>query len=295
LSLSMLAAEQGYAVLAEAQGQQGEAEQARRSAEQLRGTIPERYWDAKTRFVYQGYTTAGRPVAQTRAPTGALTSDAFSKAQQEILMNRLLQPDFLTAWGIRSTPSTDPAYNPSSYATGSVWPIANAGALVALWEYHRDSAAFSIWNALVEATTMDAPGHIDEVLSGEEFRPLNVSVPEQTWSSAGFLSATVGGLLGYRADSASHVIRLAPHLPESWDRLGARLLPFGHDTVDVEVRRSGRQMTVRLVLRQPQPGAKYSVTLPDWCRTGERAATLEGTFSEDRRVTRSATCGGYGK
>jgi hypothetical protein len=200
----------------------------------------------------------------------------------------------LTAWGIRSTPSTDKAYDPSSYATGSVWPIANAGAAIALWKHHRATAAFSIWNALVKATTMDAPGHIDEVLSGEEFRPLNVSVPEQTWSSAGFLSATISGLLGYEADGAAQVIRLAPHPPETWDRLGARFLPFGHNMLDVNIRRNGQQMAVSLVLGHVQPGAKYSVVLPDWCRQGQKAATLEGTFGKDRRITLSAACGVYG-
>ena len=291
LSLSMLAAEQGYAVLAEAHGQQGDAEEAHKAAELLQHTIPARYWDAKTRFVYQGFTAAGKPVAQTRAPIGAIISPAFSPAQQETLVERLLQPDFLTAWGIRSTPSTDKAYDPSSYASGSVWPIANAGAAIALWEHHRASAAFSIWNAFVEATTMDAPGHIDEVISGEELRPLNVSVPEQTWSSAGFVSATISGLLGYQADGMAHVIRLAPRPLESWKHLGARLLPFGNNTLDIDVQRNGQQLTVSLVLGHPQPGAKYSVVLPDWCRQQQRAATREGEFGKDRRITVSASCG----
>ncbi len=309
LSLSMLAAEQGYSVLAEAQGTPDEADKARRAAAKLRKTIRQRYWDAKAEFVYQGFTSGGQPVAQNKAPVGALGSGVFSGEQQNALVSRLLRPDFLTAWGVRSTPSTDSAYNPSSYATGSVWPIANAAAAVAFWNHGRDDAAFAIWNALVRATTMDAPGHIDEVLSGDEFRPLNVSVPEQTWSSAGFVSATVSGLLGYRCDGVAHRFEFAPQLPASWGRLGARLLPFGENAVDAEFRRSGTRTEVDLTLAHPEKGAKYSVAVAVSCgapqaaadgraavvsmrsEKGQKIAVLDGEFQSSQRVHLALGCG----
>lgn len=308
LSLDMLAAEEGYAALAQAQGEAAKAEKARVAAVKLRETIRKRYWDAKARFVVQGFTSNGMPVAQSKAPVGALSGGAFSAQQQDALIERLLRPDFLTPWGIRSTPSSDPAYNPSSYATGSVWPIANAAAAVAFWSHGRDRAAFSIWSDLVKATTMDAPGHIDEVFSGDEFRPLNVSVPEQTWSSAGFVNATVNGLLGYTSDSVAQRFELAPHLPGNWGRLGARRLPFGSNAVDVDITRAGKRITVDLALQKPEPGARYSVSVPVSCSGpqamadgratpvsvqevgGERAGVVDGAFRDDRRVTLELGC-----
>ena len=308
LSLDMLAAEEGYAVLATAQGKGEEADKAGKAAVKLGATIRKRYWDAKTKFVYQGFTSGGAPVAQSKAPVGALGSRAFNAEQQHSLIERLLRPDFLTAWGIRSTPSSDPAYNPSSYATGSVWPIANAAAAVAFWDHGRDSTAFSIWNDLVKATTIDAPGHIDEVFSGDEFRPLNVSVPEQTWSSAGFVNATVMGLLGYRSDSVAHRIELTPHPPASWGKLAARMLPFGDNTVDVDLTRVGARASVNLALAHVERGAKYSVAMAVSCGSpravadnraapvsvhaneGQTIATVEGTFQADPRVHLEIGC-----
>ena len=309
LSLDMLAAEEGYAVLADAQGEREGADKARRAAGKLRKTIRTRYWNAKAQSVYQGFTSSGAAVAQSKSPVGALSGNAFSAEQQNTLVERLLRPDFLTAWGIRSTPSSDPDYNPSSYATGSVWPIANASAAVALWNHGRGDAAFTIWNALVTATRMDAPGHIDEVFSGDEFRPLNVSVPEQTWSSAGFVNATVNGLLGYRSDSAAHRFELTPHLPANWRRVGARFLPFGDNSIDVDLTRAGNRTSVDLTLGRPEHGTKYSVELEVSCGTpqaiadgraasvsahvenGRMIGTVEGLFQDGQRVHLEVGCG----
>lgn len=269
LSIGMLAAEDGYAILAEAEGDHQASQNARRAAAKLRTTIRRRYWNAQTDFVYQGFTSSGEPVAQSKAPVDVLSSDAFSEEQQKALIKRMLQPDFLTAWGIRSTPSSDPAYNPSSYATGSVWAIANAAATVALWRHGYDRVAFSIWRSLAAATTMDALGHLDEVFSGEEFRPLNVSVPEQTWSSAGFVSATVHGLLGYEANGVTRMLKLAPRLPVGWEKLRAKHLPFGSSTIGVDVVRTEKRVTMNL--RSEPTGkatewpAKYSASFEVSC------------------------------
>jgi glycogen debranching enzyme len=277
LSMGMLMAEQGYAILAEAEGEHRESQQARQAAAKLQAVIRQRYWDTKSGFVYQGFTSSGAPVVQSKAPVDALSREAFSEEQQNTLIKRLLQPDFLTAWGIRSTPSSDSSYNPSSYATGSVWAIANAAATVALWSHGYDGPAFSIWRNLAAATTMDAPGHLDEVFSGEEFRPLNVSVPEQTWSSAGFVSATVRGLLGYQGNGLTRVVALAPKLPPSWNMLSAKHLPFGKNTVDVSVALNGKQIALELTANgtgQPELPAKYSVALEVQC--GAPRATANG-------------------
>ena len=314
LSMGMLAAEEGYASLAEALGEQQESQKAHQTAAKLRATIRQRYWDDTASFVYQGFTRSGAPVAQSKAPVDALSGHAFSEEQQNALIKRLLLPDFLTAWGIRSTPSSDPAYNPSSYATGSVWAIANAAATIALWSHGYDASAFSIWSKLAAATTIDAPGHLDEVFSGEEFRPLNVSVPEQTWSSAGFVSATVRGLLGYQGNGVTRVVQLAPHLRPGWEKLSVKRLPFGNNTIDVDVVRAGEGVEVDLAAghkrdRAEQP-EKYSVTVELSCSApqatvdgnaatiktrsinGRTTGTLESAWGKSERVHLEVTCAG---
>jgi glycogen debranching enzyme len=52
----------------------------------------------------------------------------------------------------------------------------------------------------VKDSFIGSPGHIPEVLSGTANVPLDVSVPEQTWSSAALMTATVRGILGLNPD-----------------------------------------------------------------------------------------------
>jgi hypothetical protein len=54
------------------------------------------------------------------------------------------------------------------------------------------------------------------VLAGNFYHPQLESVPEQTWSSAGLLDATVRGLFGLTVDGLHNQIVFAPHLPAQW-------------------------------------------------------------------------------
>src|SRR6185437_3709025 len=47
------------------------------------------------------------------------------------------------------------------------------------------------------------------------------SVPEQTWSSAAFLSSAVHGLLGLEREAQANRLAFSPHLPSKWDRIKA--------------------------------------------------------------------------
>ena len=310
MSLSMLAAEQAYATLADAMGDRNAARDALAAARTLQAAIGRRYWNGAENFVAQGFQQNGRPTPQQRPPIAALDSPAFSPAQQQALLARLLRPDFLSGWGVRSLPTTDAAYDPTAYASGSVWPAANAAFAVTLWQRHHDAAALHIWKTLVAATATDAPGHIAEVFSGRAFRVLGMAVPAQTFSSAGFITATVAGLLGYHPDAPAGRLRVAPHLPPEWPRMSARRLPFGNDPVDLQVTRNAGGMSLRLTLQHSLSGTGWTVTLPATCgssllrviadgsdvkpevgRQGnELDVTAQGVFRAARTVTVRVTC-----
>ena len=63
----------------------------------------------------------------------------------------------------------------------------------AFWRDHRPETAASTWNSLLPWFRLDSLGYMHEVLAGNLFHPEVESVPEQTWSSAGFLHATGAG------------------------------------------------------------------------------------------------------
>jgi hypothetical protein len=150
-------------------------------------------------------------------PAEALTQQLFSEQQTGTLLDQLASANFQTDWGSRGIVEGSDAYNPESYAQGSVWPVHTATLAEAFWVNHRPVTALALWRALLPSSRLGSLGHMPEVLSGRFYRPQIESVPEQTWSSAGFLEATVHGLLGLSVDSATHQVRFAPRLPAQWN------------------------------------------------------------------------------
>jgi hypothetical protein len=73
-------------------------------------------------------------------------------------------------------------------------------------------------------------GHLHEVVAGDFYHQQTESVPEQTWSSAAFLSSTVHGLLGLEREAQANRLLFSPHLPANWDRITIGNIPVsgGH-------------------------------------------------------------------
>jgi hypothetical protein len=94
--------------------------------------------------------------------------------------------------------------------------------------------------------TLDSEGHIHEVAAGDFYHPEIESVPEQTWSSAGFYSATVHGLLGLQVDATLHHLTFAPHLPPEWGYVTVDKIRVGESVLKLQLRRShdGIELTV---------------------------------------------------
>ena len=76
-----------------------------------------------------------------------------------------------------------------------------------------------------------------EVLSGNLYRPQIESVPEQTWSPAGFLNSAVHGLLGLEVDSVGRRIVFAPHLPFAWREVSVTNVRLADASVGLALRR----------------------------------------------------------
>jgi hypothetical protein len=108
-------------------------------------------------------------------------------------------------------------FDPESYSKGSVSPLNTAALAMTFWDQHRPVTAYAAWHSLLSWTSLDSLGHFHEVLTGNTYRPQIESVREQTWSSAGFLDATIRGLLGLRIDALAEHLTFAPRLPADWN------------------------------------------------------------------------------
>jgi len=279
LSAAWVDAAQAMAAMADTQGDVALATQARADAERARLAIRARYRDpAATSWVSGFHRDGRRGESFSGADLAAIGSGAATPQEAADLFARLASPDVLTDWGLRSKPASAPDYDPQSYAGGSVWGLGSAAAAEALWRAGRGAQAADLWLRLVPWAAQDAPGHMHEVQSGEAFVPQRESVPEQTWSSATFLSAALGGLLGLEADGAHRRLAFAPQPPADWDWLrveGVRVGASG-GTIDLAWRREAQ----RAVLDLDNHGESFVLT---WRQVGQRAtAPLERRIGPGR-------------
>ena len=247
LSSSWLAATAAYASLAEATGHHAEAAQAKLEHARTAHSIAAQDWDPATGFWLAGHTVTGAPIKDLRSrPAALLSQHVFSPAQQDSILNRLASSDFQTDWGTRSLSATSPDFNPDSYSRGSVSALGTADLATAFWAAHRPVAAWQMWSALLPWFHLDSLGHMHEVLAGDFFHQQVESVPEQTWSSAGFLQATVQGLLGISIEAAPAALVLAPHLPSEWNTVSIDNLRVGSARLSAQLEQHPGELDLTL-------------------------------------------------
>jgi glycogen debranching enzyme len=236
LSAGWVAGADGFAALAAATNHQSEAREARAASQRARDAIESRYWDDRRHYWISGHTRSGEPARERESrPASTVKLGLFTVEQRAAALDQLAAGDFQTDWGTRGRPATDARYDPNAYASGSVWAIGSAEVAGAFWADHRPLTALPIWSALVHWSSLDSLGHLHETLAGDYYHAEIESVPEQTWSSASFLTSTVRGLLGLQVDAVARHLTLAPHLPPDWSSVVVR-----HVTV------AGSELTLRM-------------------------------------------------
>lgn len=244
-----------------------EAARARAAA-----AIPQHFWNPATNYFASGILSDGTPEPEMHLPPeGAIA--LLDDLRRGAVLNRIAGPEFQTTWGTRGVGSASPTYDPTSYATGSVWALATAEAAAELWSAGRGDSAWKVWSALLPWFTLDSMGHLHETLSGSAFRPQIESVPEQTWSSAMFVSSFLSGAAGLTMDAESHRVTFAPALPRNWDHLSLDDLRIGEARLALHLRRSQSSDDLELSARGAGPLTVQFVPPPG---RGITAATFDG-------------------
>ncbi len=247
LSAAWVEASMAMSRLAGVMGDAGLASQAATYHDHARASLRSRYRDTREQRWISGFTHAGKAGESTSpADLAAIGSGAATAEEAAITLDQLAAPAYVTAWGLRSRPSTARDYDPETYSRGSVWGLGTASAAETLWKAGRSEQANTLWRSLVPWAGVDAPGHMHEVMRGDAFTPQRESVPEQMWSSAAFLSAAITGLMGLDVDSAQRTLRFAPRPPANWNELRVRNVRVGDQRLDLYWQRlgDGTQLTI---------------------------------------------------
>jgi glycogen debranching enzyme len=238
LAASWVAASTAFARLARLYGKAPEAEEATRLSEKARSSAARRYWDDQRNSWIDGYNQAGQSVLRQGDGGIALVADhILDQARSNALLDQLAASDFETDWGTRGVAAGSNQFDPASYAKGSVSAVGTARVASGFWSNHRPVTAFPIWSGLLPWGTLDSMGHMHELLAGDFYHQQLESVPEQTWSSAAFLSSTVHGLLGLEREASAHGFSFSPHLPSNWDSISLSNVKVGDGNVAMTLTR----------------------------------------------------------
>ena len=256
LSSAWVAATASFAELAQVTGNTQLVDEALKANQLAEKSIGSRYWDSARHFWIEGHTRSGEPIfSWMRGPVRLIAQNVFSPQQNDELLNQLASSDFQTDWGMRGVSASSTVFDPDSYSRGSVSSLGTAEAAIGFWQVHRSAIAFGLWSGILPWNTLDSLGHLHEVLAGNLYHEEEESVPEQTWSSAGFLDSAVHGLLGLDVQGAQNHVVFAPHLPAQWDQTSVENIRLTHstltfkisqsiNTVDLDIKNDGKPVSI---------------------------------------------------
>ena len=246
---------EAFEELANLLGEHELASDARRRAEKARISLTAKFWNPGRNFFLFGFNGKGEPLTQELSEPWGVWMGVFDEEKSNRVLDNMARARWEVDWGTRSVPSDDPLYIGDSYGHGSVWPLGTGIQALAFLRYHRPLQAFPLWHALIEQSFLNCLGHVPEVLSGDFYRELDVSVPEQIWSSGILITTLLRGVLGLHPDAPATELRWTPHLPPDWSNVTIRNLPVGHSTVNLQMKQSDTGIDLHVGQTGPNPVA----------------------------------------
>ena len=150
-------------------------------------------------------------------------------------VDRLMDPDMFSGWGVRTMSADDGGYNPIEYHNGTVWPHDTGIIAEGFRRYGFREQASVLALAIIEPAEFFAY-RLPEVFAGfaREPRQSPVQYPTasrpQAWSAGAPLLA-MRTLLGL--DPGETGLQVSPHLPDSLEDLCVRGLQFRGERRDV--------------------------------------------------------------
>jgi len=195
------------------------AQSLRQKAAALRDKFEELFWCEDTGFYAYALDGNKRPVKTIVSNPGHLLwSGIVSPDRAPSVVNRLVQPDMWSGWGIRTLSADNPAYNPFSYQNGSVWPHDNGIIAMGFRRYGFAKEAAMIARDVSEAASYFLFYRLPELYGGIRREPgsfpvqyLGANVP-QAWA-AGSIFHLLRAILGLGANAHTRTLYIDPVLP----------------------------------------------------------------------------------
>jgi glycogen debranching enzyme len=233
------------AELEELAGYPERAERLRAEAKDLRERFHEKFWLPQENFFAFALGPDRQPVATTASNPGhCLWSGIVYPELAEKVVQRLLQDDMFSGWGVRTVSGLNPAFNPLDYQLGAVWPHDNAIIAHGCKRYGFGDAANRIARAIFDTASVFQGHRLPELFGG--FHRGRHSLPvlytqaniPQAWA-AGSVFQFLQAMLGLEPDAPNGTLYLDPTLPDWLPSLQIDNMEVGDARVDLTVRRDG--------------------------------------------------------
>jgi glycogen debranching enzyme len=194
-------------------------------------------------------------VRSSNAGHALFTGIAYPERAAVVARN-LMGASSFCGWGVRTIPSTEARYNPMSYHNGSIWPHDNAMIASGLARYGYRAEAARIFEGLFAASTYIDLRRLPELFcgmprqraQGPTFYP--VACAPQAWAAAAPLSLLQSCLALDFDPNGRQISFSEPNLPSFLEDVTLRNLQLSNCSVDVALRRSGRQVVVEVIDRR---------------------------------------------
>ncbi len=267
------------------------AADARAAHAKARASINTRFLDDAGRRIYYAVMKSGQGQAEATAWSAVgIWRGMFDGSRPAVagMLDELARPGIAADWGARLLSRESQQYEPQSYNNGAVWPFLTGFVTLALYSQHRADAAWQYLDGTADLAFVDGRGYTTELLSGDRLRPLDTAVPHQLFSTSGFMSGLIRGLVGLKEPPATDpdaAIVVEPQLPADWPELQVQRLRWRDatfdlgfvrriDGIDVHVRHAGTPRPIVVTLALP-PGAEPA--------RGVREIRFDGRLPQEAR------------
>ncbi|HEY7302284.1 MAG TPA: glycogen debranching N-terminal domain-containing protein [Xanthobacteraceae bacterium] len=226
----------------------GQAERAgalRDKARALFRRFNEAFWDDELGFyAYALDGEKSKVLTVASNPGHCLWSGIVPTERAERIVNRLMQSDMRSGWGIRTLSAKHPAYNPYSYQNGSVWPHDNGIIAMGFRRYGFAAEAARVARDISAAARYFALNQMPELYAGIERESTNFPVQyvganvPQAWA-AGSVFHLLQAIVGFQPDAPRQKLYIDPVLPHWLPDLMLTDVPLGERKFDLRFWREG--------------------------------------------------------
>jgi glycogen debranching enzyme len=227
-------------------GQSSRADQLKRRASELAKKIEKTFWMQGEDFYAMALDQDKRQLQVISSNAGHLLfTRTVSKERARVLVNRIMQEDMHSGWGLRTLSRNERVFNPLSYHRGSVWPhdsslIAHGMALYG-FRAEVNSILCSLYQAALNFRDYRLPELFCGVQRREHDEPVHypVSCSPQAWASGAFF-LLLTSILGIRPSAHRKELNIVnPMLPDFLEELRLRDLQIGKSRVGLDFTRRG--------------------------------------------------------